>query len=278
MQLKELEKIVAKIQRRLFKNSNSYAIGILKSNLRGSGLQFKEHQVYSHGDDVRFIDWKLSARTDHTYVKTFEEERDVEVTVIIDISNSMFMGYKGVSKLQACVEIACLLYLIVQSTNDKVKTVLWHDQITELPSKKGKEGIAVLISILDKLGFYVEGKGFDYSKRITSDIGEKKKISILKSYIDRKRDVVFLSDLSSFENFPELKRSLNHKSIHSFRILSPLEMSKEMPFSILSKRFKDKKYKMVKQNSAIERDEFKGKWKELNLKERYLEDFVREFY
>lgn len=278
MQLKELEKIVAQIQRRLFKNSNSYSVGMLKSKMRGSGIQFKEHQVYSHGDDVRFIDWKLSARTDHTYVKTFEEERDVEVTVIIDITNSMFMGYKGISKLQACVEIACLLYLLVQETNDKVKVLLWHDQITELPPRKGKEGIALLISMLDKLGFYVEGKGFDYSKRISTDIGEKRKLSILKAYVAKRKEVIFLSDLSAFENFKDLKRALNHKNVHSFRVLSPLEMNKEMPFSILSKRFKDKKYQMVRQNTAVEREETQAKWKELNLKNRYLEEFIREFY
>jgi uncharacterized protein (DUF58 family) len=278
MQFKELEKIVARIQRRLFRNSNSYSIGMLKSNLRGSGLQFKEHQVYSHGDDVRFIDWKLSARTDHTYIKTFEEERDVEVTVIIDITNSMFMGYKNVSKLQACVEIACMLYLIVIQTNDKVKVVLWHDQITELPSRKGKEGIAMLISLLNKHGFYDEKKGFNYSKRITNDIGEKKKLSILKSYVARKKEVVFLSDFSAYENFIQLKKTMNYRNMHSFRVLSPLEMTKDMPYSILSKRFQDKNFKMIKQNSSSEREEFKGKWKELNLKDRYLDDFVKEFY
>ncbi len=63
MNIVEIEKTVAKIQTHLFKNSNSYAIGMLKSHFRGAGIQFKEHQVYCHGDDVRFIDWKLSAKT-----------------------------------------------------------------------------------------------------------------------------------------------------------------------------------------------------------------------
>ena len=100
MNLLEIEKIVSKIQSNLFKNSNSFSVGMLKSHFKGAGLQFKEHQVYNPGDDVRFIDWKLSAKTQNTFVKTFEEERNVEINVVIDVSNSMFVGYKNVSKLR----------------------------------------------------------------------------------------------------------------------------------------------------------------------------------
>ncbi|MEK6626470.1 MAG: DUF58 domain-containing protein, partial [Bdellovibrionota bacterium] len=79
MNLEQVHRVVASIKANLFKRSNSYSIGKLKSNVRGTGLQFKDYQVYCPGDDIRFIDWKLLARTGHAYIKLYEEERNVEV-------------------------------------------------------------------------------------------------------------------------------------------------------------------------------------------------------
>ena len=84
MNLVEIEKVVGKLQNQLFKKANHYSVGAFKSHFRGAGLQFREHQIYNPGDDVRFIDWKLSAKSvGKTYVKTFEEDRNVEVVVVI---------------------------------------------------------------------------------------------------------------------------------------------------------------------------------------------------
>src|SRR5688572_28915781 len=109
MNIQEVRKVVGRIKSHLFKNSNSYAIGMLRSHFRGSGLQVKEHQVYMAGDDVRFIDWRMLAKTGNPYIKTFEEERNVEIVVVIDVGPTMYIGHKGVSKLQAAVEVCCLL-------------------------------------------------------------------------------------------------------------------------------------------------------------------------
>jgi uncharacterized protein (DUF58 family) len=73
----EVRRVVGRIQASLFKNSNSTSVGVLKSQFRGTGLQFREHQVYEPGDDVRFIDWKILAKMNTPYIKTFEEERNV---------------------------------------------------------------------------------------------------------------------------------------------------------------------------------------------------------
>ena len=77
MKINEVRKIVGRLRVNLFKRANSFSIGMLKTQFRGTGLQFKEHQVYSFGDDVRFIDWKILAKTNHPYIKTFEEERNI---------------------------------------------------------------------------------------------------------------------------------------------------------------------------------------------------------
>ncbi|MCO4755941.1 MAG: DUF58 domain-containing protein, partial [Bacteriovoracaceae bacterium] len=124
---------------------------MLRSHFKGAGLQFKEHQVYTPGDDVRFIDWKLSAKTKTTFVKTFEEERNIEIVVVLDVCESMLIGYKGVSKLQASIEIACLLYLLAEKTKDKVKVVIFSDEVKNLPSTSGQKGIVLLMSILQQM-------------------------------------------------------------------------------------------------------------------------------
>ena len=77
MNFEEVEKLAKQIQAKLFKNSSSTIQGIYRSRFKGSGITFKEHKIYSHGDDVRFIDWKVSTRNEKMYVKTFEEERNV---------------------------------------------------------------------------------------------------------------------------------------------------------------------------------------------------------
>ena len=78
------------------------------------GLQFKEHQIYCHGDDVRFIDWKLYARTNTPYIKTFEEERNVEIIIFIDLSLSMLMGHRGIDKASGSNQYCMLNFIYWQ--------------------------------------------------------------------------------------------------------------------------------------------------------------------
>ena len=149
MNLKEIERVVGMIQSHIFKNSNAYSTGMLKSHFRGSGLQFREHQVYVPGDDVRFIDWKVSARSTNTYIKTFEEERNVEIVLFLDLSQTLLYGYNQISKLQALIEIIGLLYLLAGQTQDVVRVIIWSNKTLNLPPKKGKEGLTLFISFLD---------------------------------------------------------------------------------------------------------------------------------
>ena len=79
--------------------SNELFSGNYRSSFRGSGLEVSSSRPYEFGDEVRFIDWKLSAKSNNTFVKTFEEERNVEIIVVLDITSSMLIGYKKKSKL-----------------------------------------------------------------------------------------------------------------------------------------------------------------------------------
>lgn len=275
MNLKEIEKIVGQIQSQLFKNSNSYAVGMLKSHFKGAGLQFKEHQVYTPGDDVRFIDWNLSAKTNNTFIKTFEEERNVEINVVIELSQTMFIGHAGVSKLQASLEITCLLFLLAHQTKDTVRVILFNDDIKILPPMSGHAGIAQLISVLEKKGVVDETGKINIFYQNNSLVPEKKRLDTIKSYIAKGKEVVYLTDFNEIEDFETINKLIYRRNMHCFRITCPLDDASSTPFTIFARK-NDKSFftktKSVQKLKIIE----KGRWKKLCVKDRYLENFVRE--
>ena len=276
MNLVEIEKIVAKIQNNIFKNSNSVSIGMLKSHFKGSGLQFKEHQVYMTGDDVRFIDWKLSAKTNNTFVKTFEEERNVEIVAIVDITNSMFTGFKDISKLKASVELVCLLYMLTEKSNDTVSTIIIHNDITILPPFSGRKGITAFVSSLTKLGLINAVGEIILHAQTSYQYDEKKKLALIQSYVARKKEVVYLGDLSSFEQeLPLFKRLTTHPNMHCFKIVGPIDKTNKLPFSLFGINDEKNKtfFRVFKQRKELEE---KGRWQEIGVEERYLEEFIRK--
>ena len=274
MNIKEIEKVVGKIQSNLFRNSNSYSIGMLKSHFKGAGLQFKEHQVYEPGDDVRFIDWKLSAKTSTTYVKTFEEERNVELYAVIDFSETMHMGYKNISKLQAAVEITCLLYLLAQKTKDKVSAIIFTDEMKRLPLASGHEGIVLLVTQLQKMGILDEQGKFNFDFKVRNRLSEKKKISIIKSFVARGKQVIFLTDFDDIQDFETINKLIYRPNMHCFKLESPVDSTQTLPFSIFVK--KNNKRQFVSINAKKNESVLKGRYKKLSVKDRYLEGFIRE--
>lgn len=272
MNLKEIEKVVGSIQSHLFRNSNSLSVGALKSHFRGAGIQFKEHQVYNPGDDVRFIDWKLSAKTNTTFIKTFEEERNVEIYVFIDVSETMLMGYKGKSKLQAAIELTCLLYLLAEKTKDKVASIILTDKQNILPLASGKEGITFLVSQLEKHNILTDAGKINLSLNDTS-FDEQKVLGLLKSLVARGKEVVMFSDFNRFENIDIVNKLIYRNNFHCFQLLSPLDEAKTLPFAVFGLSKGEKKLVRVNQH---EQGKLKGRHKKINVKDRYLDEFVRE--
>lgn len=273
MNLKEIEKVVASIRTHLFRNSNSFSVGMLKSHFKGAGLQFKEHQVYAPGDDVRFIDWKLSAKSDNTFVKTFEEERNVEIIVAIDIASNMLTGYKGTSKLQSAIEIACLLFLLAEQSKDKIKVVLFLDKAVLLPAQSGHKGIALFISTLQRNNILLSSGKVNFRFQFENLMPEVKKLGLLKSFVAKGKEVVFLSDFSEIEQMDVLNKLIYRKNMHCFKVVSPLDEVDKQPFSIFTS-VKGKK-KLISPNMR-HKENLKGRWKKINVSKRYLEDFVKE--
>ena len=278
MNIKEIERVVGMIQSHIFKNSNAYASGMLKSHFRGSGLQFREHQVYVPGDDVRFIDWKLSARSSNVYVKTFEEERNVEIVVFLDLSQTLFYGFNQVSKLQALIEIIGLLYLLAGETHDAIRVIIWSNKTINLPPKKGKEGLTLFISMLERLQVIdAEGKVIVGNKEINNSQTELNKVTQIKSFLARRKEVIYLGDLSLVQDKGLWNKLLDKKHMHCFRIYSPIDKNSNMPFLFKTKNPLSGKTIVTDLKGNEESAMFsKERYKEIGVHERYLEKFVRE--
>jgi len=279
MDLLSLKKTVSRLKTQLFKNSNSFSVGMLKSHFRGSGLQFKEHRVYCPGDDVRFIDWKIIAKTNGAYVKTFDEERNVEIVVILDASATMLSGINNISKLQAGIEICSLLYLLAKETNDKVHAIIISDSIISLPKLSGEEGVVALISTLQKNNILRENGQVNIHYKHMRDVTFREKASVLMKYLHKKKEVVILSDFNDFFDKDTLNRIVSKRNIHCFQLVSPLDSAQKLPYLLYCSEGVNKKNRSGVVH-FYDKDELKGslgkKIKKLIISERYLEDFVKE--
>ncbi|OFZ27151.1 MAG: hypothetical protein A2381_10880 [Bdellovibrionales bacterium RIFOXYB1_FULL_37_110] len=279
MDLLSLKKTVSRLKTQLFKNSNSFSIGMLKSHFKGSGLQFKEHRVYCPGDDVRFIDWKIIAKNNGAYIKTFDEERNVEIVVILDASTTMFSGINNISKLQVGIEICSLLYLLAKETNDQVHAIIISDSIISLPKLSGEEGVVALVSTLQKNNILKENGQVNIHYNHMRDVTFREKASVLMKYLYKKKEVVILSDFNDFFDEETLKRIVSKRNIHCFQLVSPLDSAKKLPYLLHCSERTTKKARSGVVH-FYDKDELKGslgkKIKKLLISERYLEDFVKE--
>jgi uncharacterized protein (DUF58 family) len=131
--VKELEIISKKITTQLF-------TGEYHSAFKGKGMRFREVREYYHGDDVRFIDWNVSARYAHPFTKVFEEERELTVILLVDVSASALFGTVHQRKRDLITEIGAVLTFSAINNNDKVGVIFFSDKIEKyIPAKKGKE-------------------------------------------------------------------------------------------------------------------------------------------
>jgi uncharacterized protein (DUF58 family) len=131
--VKELEIISRKITTHLF-------TGEYHSAFKGKGMSFREVREYYHGDDVRFIDWNVSARYAHPFTKVFEEERELTVILLVDLSASALFGTLHSTKRNLITEIGAVLTFSAINNDDKVGVIFFSDKIEKyIPPKKGKQ-------------------------------------------------------------------------------------------------------------------------------------------
>ena len=146
MDTKELLKKVRKIEIKTKRLSDHIFGGEYQSTFKGRGMAFSEVRQYQYGDDVRAIDWNVTARNNDTFIKVFEEERELTMMLIIDISGSNFFGSKSIFKNEYVTELAATLAFSATKNNDKVGLILYSDNVElYIPPKKGKSHVLRII-------------------------------------------------------------------------------------------------------------------------------------
>ncbi|MDR1951830.1 MAG: DUF58 domain-containing protein [Bacteroidales bacterium] len=146
METNELLKKVRKIEIKTKGLSQHIFSGQYHSAFKGRGMAFSEVREYAYGDDVRSIDWNVTARFDRPYIKVFEEERELTVILLIDVSSSNLFGTQKQFKQDLITEIAAVLAFSAIQNNDKVGVIFFSDQVEKyIPPKKGRSHILRII-------------------------------------------------------------------------------------------------------------------------------------
>lgn len=157
MLTKELLKQVRQIEIRTKGLVNQVFSGEYHSVFKGRGMEFSEVREYQFGDDIRNIDWNVTARFGHPYIKIFEEERELTVILMVDLSGSLMFGSANKTKQRVAAELSAILAFSALKNNDKVGLILFTDKIEKfVPPRKGRKH--VLRIIREVLSFEPEGK------------------------------------------------------------------------------------------------------------------------
>jgi len=191
----ETSEIIAKVRKIEIKarglSSNIFA-GQYHSAFKGRGMAFSEVREYQFGDDVRDIDWNVTARFHRPYVKVFEEERELTVMLLIDVSGSLDFGTQKQMKREMVTEIAATIAFSAIQNNDKIGVVFFSDKIEKyIPPKKGRKHILYIIR--EMLDFHPESKKTDV----------RQAIEFLSSVAKRRCTAFILSDFYVRNDFQQ---------------------------------------------------------------------------
>jgi uncharacterized protein (DUF58 family) len=186
MERNELLKKVRKIEIKAKGLSQNIFAGEYHTAFKGRGMTFSEVREYQYGDDVRDIDWNVTARQNHPYVKVYEEERELTVMLVVDVSGSKNFGAVGESKQEIMTEIAATLAFSAIENNDKVGVLLFSDKIEKfIPPQKGRKHILRVISEL--LSFKAENRGTNLNlalEYLTSAIKKRCTAFLISDFLD----------------------------------------------------------------------------------------------
>ncbi len=190
MDAAEIFKKVRKIEIKTRGLSNQIFSGQYHSIFKGRGMAFSEVREYQYGDDIRNIDWNVTARFNHPYIKTFEEERELTVMLLIDVSGSNEFGTKNATKEEFITEIAALLAFSAIQNNDKVGVIFFSNQIEKfIPPKKGTSHILRIIRELVDFKTKNQGTNIGESLRfLTNAIKKRCTAFVLSDFMDKKFD------------------------------------------------------------------------------------------
>ena len=214
MDTKEILKKVRKIEIKTRRLSNHLFSGEYHSSFKGRGMTFSEVRKYQYGDDVRAIDWNVTARYNEPFIKVFEEERELTMMLMVDISGSEFFGTTQQFKKDTITEIAATLAFSAIQNNDKVGLLLFSDEMELfIPPKKGKSHVLRIIREL------IEFK----PKSTKTNINEA--LKFLSSVIKKKAIVFVLSDFMDTNYLQTLKIVGRKHDVTGIRVFDEHDVS-----------------------------------------------------
>ncbi len=209
---KEILKKVRKIEIRTKGMVNNIFGGEYQSAFKGRGMEFSEVREYHYGDDIRQIDWNVTARTGDAFIKVYEEEREQTLMLCVDISPSGVFGSQSQSKMELAIEICAVLAFSAIKNSDKVGLVLFTDRIEKvIPPKKGR--LHVLRLIRELLTTEPEGEGTDLSEAL----------SYVNRLLNRRAIVIMASDFQDSGYDKQLKITNRKHDLVNLMINDPLE-------------------------------------------------------
>ena len=186
----DLLKKVRKIEIKTRALSHQIFAGEYHSAFKGRGMAFSEVREYQYGDDVRNMDWNVTARLRSPYVKVFEEERELTVMLLVDVSRSRLFGTAGASRKDVLAEIAAILSFSASINNDKVGALFFSEKVEKfIPPKKGRSHLLHIIREVIEFEPTVDGTDISEALRyLTNAIKKKCTAFLLSDMLDVKQD------------------------------------------------------------------------------------------
>ncbi|MBI3359346.1 MAG: DUF58 domain-containing protein [Nitrospirae bacterium] len=259
METRELLKKVRQVEIKTRGMVNHLFSGEYHSVFKGRGMEFSEVREYQVGDDIRTIDWNVSARCNHPFVKVFEEERELTVMLIVDLSRSGQFGTGRQLKNEIAVEICALLAFSAIKNNDKVGLILFTDRIEKIvPAKKGRSHILRIIREL--LSVSAEGVGTNIKGALE-----------YFNHVNKKRTIAFLISDFLDTGYDRTLRIIGKKhDVIAVEIADPREA--QLP-SVGLVKFKDaetNQERFIDTDNKMIRQEFTRYWQEREANRRNL--------
>lgn len=212
MELFELSKKVKLIEIKTRRLSDQTFAGQYQSAFKGMGMTFSEVRGYQYGDDIRSIDWNVTARFNQAYVKVFEEERELTTMLLVDVSSSNSLGSLWKTKMELLTELAGILSFAALKNNDKVGVIFFSDHVEKfIPPKKGQKHILRIIR--DLLTYESKGKGTSLNIAL----------EFLNKVIKRRAIVFVISDFLDTSYEKALGITSRKHDLIALRVMDPLE-------------------------------------------------------
>ena len=260
----DILKRVRKIEIKTRGLSNEIFAGKYHTAFKGRGMSFAEVREYRIGDDVRDIDWNVTARSHKPHIKVYEEERELTMMLMVDVSGSRMFGTTDSLKKNIITELAAVLAFSASQTGDKVGCIFFSDKVEKfIPPKKGRSHILMIIREL--VGFVPESNGTAISEAVRYLTGVNKKrctAFLLSDFLNSKRDDEALNDA--------LKIATSRHDIIALKVSDPRE--REMPdVGIIELQDAETARKVwVDTSSKAVRDHYAATWAEREERSREM--------